>query len=140
MLPRVANALKCFDRKASSIFCVYSFYFHVFCCTIENGYFWNMYFFFHVIGNVPLISTHFRCRAIGKCISLKSNHFKCFTFSVRCENISNLRKDIFVKYFRGIPFWKCFCMGNIFCETVFHFLSLVRLYFPTFHNHSPNHS
>ena len=41
------------------------------------------------------------------------------------ENISNLRKNTFAKYFCGILFWESFCAGNIFCETVSNFLTLL---------------
>ena len=108
----------------------------------KNRSFGKVYFSsFRIIGKYYFFeSTHFRWRAIEKCHFLKSDHFHGFAFSDCGENISNLRKNTFAKYFRGILFWKFFCTGNIFCETVSHFLSLVRFYFPTFTHYSPTHS
>ena len=85
--------------------------------------------------NLLNLST-FRWGAIEKDYISKSDYFHGFAFSDCGENISSLRKNTFAKYFRGILFWKLFCTGNIFRETVSHFLSLVRFYFPTFSLHS----
>ena len=77
-------------------------------------------------------NAHFPCRPFFQDHFSKGYHFHGFAFSDCGESISNLCNDTFAKYLRGIPFCKYFCTGNIFCETVSHFLSRLRIHFPSF--------
>ena len=112
MLPWVKTTnFKYFMEKVFSTFWFCYFYFSIFCRTIENEHFWKSMFFFiwH-----PLKSDF-----------SESACFHSFALSDCGESISNLRKDTFAKCFCGILFWELFCAGNIFCETVSNFLTLL---------------
>ena len=96
----------------------------------------NLFYFLIMLFSFSHFPPHHRKWALlEKCVSfiwhpLKSDfsesaYFHSFAPSDRGEDISNLRKDTFAKFFCGILFWELFCAGNVFCETVSNFLILL---------------